>query len=99
MFGETAWGNQYAYRTTQSGALAPEARVIAKGRLGEPVEYDHNAQIVEGEDGVIVTTTSSSPTPPTHHSWRPRPSGSSSEPGGRTAGRTTVTNACYFRSN
>jgi len=31
MFGETAWGNQYAYRTTQSGALAPEARVIAKG--------------------------------------------------------------------
>jgi hypothetical protein len=24
MFGETAWGNQYAYRTTQSGALAPE---------------------------------------------------------------------------
>jgi len=54
MFGETAWGNQYAYRTTQSGALAPEARLVAKGRLGEPTEFGRNAQIVEGDDGVIV---------------------------------------------
>jgi IS5 family transposase len=32
----------------------PDARPIAKGRLGKPVEFGHKAQVVEGDDGVIV---------------------------------------------
>ena len=32
----------------------PDARPIRKGRLGKPVEFGHKAQIVEGDDGVIV---------------------------------------------
>ncbi|MGZ5398237.1 MAG: ISNCY family transposase [Mycobacterium sp.] len=32
----------------------PDARPIAKGRLGRPVEFGHKAQLVEGDDGVIV---------------------------------------------
>jgi IS5 family transposase len=35
----------------------PDARPIAKGRLGKPVEFGHKAQIVEGDDGVIVDHT------------------------------------------
>jgi len=32
----------------------PDARPIAKGRLGKPVEFGAKAQLVEGNDGVIV---------------------------------------------
>ena len=32
----------------------PDARPIATGRLGKPVNFGHKAQIVEGDDGVIV---------------------------------------------
>ena len=32
----------------------PDARPIAKGRLGRPVEFGYKAQIVDNEDGVIV---------------------------------------------
>lgn len=32
----------------------PDARPIAKGRLGKPVEFGHKAQLVDGDDGVIV---------------------------------------------
>jgi IS5 family transposase len=32
----------------------PDARPIAKGRLGKPVEFGHKTQLVEGDDGVIV---------------------------------------------
>ena len=32
----------------------PDARPIAKGRLGKPVEFGHKAQLVEGDDGVVV---------------------------------------------
>jgi IS5 family transposase len=31
-----------------------EARPIAKGRLGKPVEFGYKAQLVDNEDGVIV---------------------------------------------
>lgn len=31
-----------------------DARPIAKGRLGKPVEFGHKAQLVEGDDGVMV---------------------------------------------
>lgn len=34
-----------------------DARPIAKGRLGKPVEFGHKAQLVEGDDGVIVDHT------------------------------------------
>jgi IS5 family transposase len=32
----------------------PDARPIAKGRLGKPVEFGAKAQLVEGDDGIIV---------------------------------------------
>ena len=46
--------------TTPDGATRvvslhdPDARPIAKGRLGKPVEFGYKAQIVDNEDGVIV---------------------------------------------
>ncbi|MGK2320310.1 ISNCY-like element ISGrh1 family transposase [Gordonia rhizosphera] len=35
----------------------PDARPIAKGRLGKPVEFGHKAQLAEGDDGVVVDYT------------------------------------------
>jgi transposase, IS5 family len=35
----------------------PDARPIAKGRLGKPVEFGHKAQLVDNEDGVILDHT------------------------------------------
>jgi transposase, IS5 family len=32
----------------------PDARPIAKGRLGKPVEFGYKAQVVDNEDGVVV---------------------------------------------
>ncbi len=32
----------------------PDARPIAKGRLGKPVEFGHKAQVVDNEDGVVL---------------------------------------------
>lgn len=32
----------------------PDARPIAKGRLGKPVEFGAKAQLVEGDDGIVV---------------------------------------------
>jgi transposase, IS5 family len=46
--------------TTPEGATRvvslhdPDARPIAKGRLGKPVEFGYKAQIVDNEDGVIL---------------------------------------------
>jgi IS5 family transposase len=43
---------------TRRGSLHdPDARPIAKGRLGKPVEFGHKAQLVEGDDGVVVDHT------------------------------------------
>lgn len=42
----------------------PDARPIAKGRLGKPVEFGHKAQLVEGDDGVIVDHTVERGNPP-----------------------------------
>jgi transposase, IS5 family len=42
----------------------PDARPIAKGRLGRPVEFGYKAQIVDNEDGVSWTTPSSRATRP-----------------------------------
>jgi transposase, IS5 family len=32
----------------------PDARPIAKGRLGRPVEFGHKAQVVDNDDGVVL---------------------------------------------
>src|SRR5213078_3726102 len=42
----------------------PDARPIAKGRLGKPVEFGYKAQIVDNEDGVIVDHTVEVGNPP-----------------------------------
>jgi transposase, IS5 family len=41
-----------------------EARPIAKGRLGKPVEFGHKAQLVDNEDGVIVDHNLEAGNPP-----------------------------------
>lgn len=35
----------------------PDARPMVKGRLGKPVEFGAKAQLVEGDDGIIVDHT------------------------------------------
>jgi len=35
----------------------PDARPIAKGRLGKPVEFGHKAQVVDNDDGIVVDHT------------------------------------------
>jgi len=46
--------------TTPDGATRlvslhdPDARPIAKGRLGKPVEFGYKAQVVDNDDGVVV---------------------------------------------
>ena len=46
--------------TTPAGATRlvslhdPDARPIAKGRLGKPVEFGYKAQVVDNDDGVVV---------------------------------------------
>jgi IS5 family transposase len=32
----------------------PDARPIAKGRLGKPVEFGYKAQLVDNEDGIVL---------------------------------------------
>ena len=32
----------------------PDARPIAKGRLGRPVEFGHKAQVVDNDDGIVL---------------------------------------------
>jgi transposase, IS5 family len=46
--------------TTPDGATRrvslhdPDARPIAKGRLGKPVEFGHKAQVVDNDDGIVL---------------------------------------------
>ena len=42
----------------------PDARPIAKGRLGKPVEFGYKAQVVDNEDGVILDHTIERGNPP-----------------------------------
>ncbi|MFF5232704.1 ISNCY family transposase [Dactylosporangium sp. NPDC000521] len=35
----------------------PDARPIAKGRLGKPVEFGYKAQVVDNEDGIVLDYT------------------------------------------
>lgn len=50
----------------------PDARPIAKGRLGKPVEFGHKAQLVEGDEGVIVDHRVERGNPPDASASRPR---------------------------
>ena len=50
----------------------PDARPIAKGRLGKPVEFGHKAQLVDNDDGVVLDQTSSKATRPTRPSSHPQ---------------------------
>jgi len=49
----------------------PDARPIAKERLGKPVEFGAKAQLVEGDDGIIVDHNLEPVTPPMHPSSLP----------------------------
>jgi len=42
----------------------PDARPIAKGRLGKPVEFGHKAQVADNEDGVVLDYTVEQGNPP-----------------------------------
>ena len=42
----------------------PDARPIAKGRLGKPVEFGHKAQLADNEDGVVLDYTVEQGNPP-----------------------------------
>ena len=56
--------------TTPAGATRvvslhdPDARPIAKGRLGKPVEFGYKAQLVDNEDGVIIDHNIETGNPP-----------------------------------
>ena len=41
-------------RVGRSACTNPDARPIAKGRLGKPVEFGGKAQVMDNDDGVIV---------------------------------------------
>src|SRR6478752_3540883 len=42
----------------------PDARPIAKGRLGKPVEFGYKAQVVDNQDGVVVDHNVEAGNPP-----------------------------------
>jgi IS5 family transposase len=44
----------------------PDARPIAKGRLGKPVEFGAKAQVCDNADGIVLDHDVQSTTPPTH---------------------------------
>jgi IS5 family transposase len=56
--------------TTPDGATRrvslhdPDARPIAKGRLGRPVEFGYKAQVMDNDDGIVVDHTVEQGNPP-----------------------------------
>jgi IS5 family transposase len=50
--------------TRQVSLHDPDARPIAKGRLGRPVEFGYKAQVTDTDDGVIVDYTLEQGNPP-----------------------------------
>ena len=58
--------------TTPEGATRrvslhdPDARPIAKGRLGKPVEFGAKAQVCDNADGIVLDHDVQPATPPTH---------------------------------
>jgi len=59
-----------------------DARPIAKGRLGKPVEFGYKAQVTDNDDGVIVDHVLEQGNPPDAPQLAPPSTGSSSAPGG-----------------
>ena len=72
--------------TTPAGATRvvslhdADARPIAKGRLGKPVEFGYKAQLVDNEDGVIVDHNIEAGNPPDAPCSSRRSNASSDEP-------------------
>ena len=52
-----------------------QARPIAKGRLGKPVEFGYKGQVVDNDDGIVLDHDVQAGNPPTHRSWLPRSNG------------------------
>ena len=52
-------------RAIRRGSLHDgDARPIAKGRLGRPVEFGHKAQIVDNDDGIVLDRSVEQGNPP-----------------------------------
>ena len=51
----------------------PDARPIRKGRLGKPVEFGYQAQVVDNADGVVLDHTVQIGTPPDAPMLAPAP--------------------------
>ena len=60
----------------------PDARPIAKGRLGKPVEFGHKAQLADNDDGVVLDYTVEQGNPADAPSSHPRSNGSPGAPAG-----------------
>jgi transposase, IS5 family len=61
-----------------------DARPIAKGRLGKPLEFGYKDQVnnnTDNDDGVVLDHTVERGNPPTHPGSPPRSGGSSAGPG------------------
>jgi hypothetical protein len=63
----------------------PDARPIAKGRLGKPVEFGYKAQLVDNEEASSSTTTSKSGTRLMRRCSSPQWNGSPDAPAGHRA--------------
>jgi IS5 family transposase len=50
--------------TRQVSLHDPDARPIAKGRLGRPVEFGYKAQVVDNDDGIVLDHTVHQGNPP-----------------------------------
>ncbi len=60
-----------------------DARPIAKGRLGRPVEFGYKAQVTDNDDGIVLDHTVERATRPTPRNWHRRSRGSPRAPGVR----------------
>lgn len=58
----------------------PDARPIAKGRLGKPVEFGYKAQVVDNVDGIILDHSVEVKNPADGPSWCPPSTASNSSP-------------------
>ena len=47
----------------------PDARPIAKGRLGKPVEFGYKAQFTDNTDGIVLDYSAQRATRPTRRCW------------------------------
>ena len=62
-----------------------DARPIAKGRLGRPVEFGHKAQVADNDDGIVLDHTVEVGNPPDAPQLAPAVKRVPSAPGARRA--------------